>query len=110
MRVKVRKPQEAPPLFAFGSAVIGIPLLLTAVRCTLQYILVPFVLPWLGMSGAISPLVNIGAGVFSIGVILFNLRGLWNTSWRNRYLILAAIFIPLILLTVSSDFTEYTAR
>jgi hypothetical protein len=110
-RVVLRKQkQEMPPVLQFGSMVIGIPLLLTAVRCTLQYILVPFVLPLLGVSGSISPAVNAAAGLFSIGVILYNLKTLWNTNWRNRYLLLAAIFIPLVVLTMYSDLAEYIAK
>ena len=34
--------QETPPEVLVSSSVIGVPLLLTAVRCTLQYILVSF--------------------------------------------------------------------
>jgi hypothetical protein len=99
-----------PPVLQFGTMVVGVPLLLTAVRCTLQYILVPFVLPWLGISGAISPAVNAGAAVLSIGVILFNLKTLWNTSWRTRYLVLACIFIPFIVVMAYSDFVAFTQQ
>jgi hypothetical protein len=97
----------APPLMQFGSVVIGIPLVLTAIRCTLQYILVPFVLPLLGVSGSISPLANIAAGFVSISVILYNLKTLWNTSWRTRYVLLACLAIPFVLISIYFDYTKY---
>jgi len=109
---RVGNPQDAdalPPVLAFGTAVIGIPLLLTAVRCTLQYIIVPFVLPLLGASYAWSPLANMIAGLFSISVILYNVKSLWLTNWRKRYLIVAAVMVPLILLAVYSDYVAYSS-
>jgi hypothetical protein len=98
---------ENPPIAQFGTVVIGIPLVLTAIRCTLQYILVPFVLPLLGVSAAFSPLANIAAGLFSIGVILYNLKTLWSTNWRKRYLLIAAVFVPFILVSVYFDYVAY---
>lgn len=98
---------SSPPVLAFGTIVIGVPLLLTAVRCTLQYIIVPFVLPLFSVSGSFSPLANISAGVISLGVILYNLKRLWHTSWRKRYLILSLFIIPFILASVYLDYLAY---
>lgn len=106
-KVRVRsQAASAPPLMQFGSVVIGIPLILTAIRCTLQYILVPFVLPLIGVSSAVSPWVNMAAGAVSISVILFNLKTLWNTSWRKRYIVLACLAIPMVLLSIYFDYVN----
>ncbi|MBX3048895.1 MAG: hypothetical protein KIT46_01180 [Anaerolineales bacterium] len=99
--------QEMPPVMQFGTLVIGVPFLLTAIRCTLQYIVVPLLLPLLGVSNTFSPLINVGAGVLSIGVILFNVGSLWHTSWRKRYLLIAAIVIPIILVMMRGDYQAY---
>ncbi len=98
---------ETPPLAAYGSTVLGIPIILTAIRCTLQYIIVPLVVPLLGWGDTFSPLVNIGAGALAIGVIGYNLVTLWNTNWRKRYLLIAAIFVPFILISAYFDFVKY---
>jgi hypothetical protein len=81
---------------------------LTAIRCTLQYILVPFVLPLIGVSSSISPLANMAAGFASLSVILYNLKTLWNTSWRKRYILLACIAIPMVLLSIYFDYVSYS--
>lgn len=94
------------PVLAFGTTVIGVPLLLTAVRCTLQYIVVP-VLPLFSISGPFSPVVNISAGVVSLGVILYNLMRLWHTNWRKRYLFLSLFIIPFVLVSVYLDYLLY---
>ena len=98
---------SSPPVLAFGTMVIGVPLLLTAVRCTLQYIVVPFVLPLFSVSGTFSPAVNILAGVLSLGVILYNLKRLWRTNWRNRYLLLSLFIIPVVLGSIYHDYLTF---
>lgn len=98
---------SSPPVLTFGATVIGVPLLLTAVRCTLQYIVVPFVLPLLSISGSFSPAVNILAGVFSLGVILYNLIRLWHTNWRKRYVLLSLFIIPIVLGSIYLDYLNY---
>ena len=92
-----------------GTAAVGVPILLTAIRCTLLYILVPFVLPVLGISGVFTPIVNILASVFGISVILYNIKHLWHSSWRGRYLLLSSLIIPFILFTMYFDYIAYLA-
>jgi len=98
---------SSPPVLAFGTTVIGVPLLLTAVRCTLQYIIVPLVLPLFSISGSFSPVVNILAGVVSLGVILYNLTRLWHTNWRKRYILLSLVIIPVVLGSIYYDYLSY---
>ncbi|MEX1247436.1 MAG: hypothetical protein WEA61_03045 [Anaerolineales bacterium] len=95
------------PVFAFGSVAIGVPVLLTAVRCTLQYIVVPLVLPLFSISGSFSPMVNISAGIFSLGVVLYNLMRLWRTNWRKRYLLLSLFIVPVVLSSIYFDYLTY---
>lgn len=95
------------PVLAFSTTVLGVPLLLTAVRCTLQYIVVPLVLPLFSISGSFSPVVNISAGVVSLGVIFYNLMRLWHTNWRTRYLFLSLFIIPFILVSGYLDYLVY---
>lgn len=92
-----------------GTSVLGVPLALTAIRCTLQYILVPFILPLFGIGGLFSPLVNVAAGVLGVGVILFNLKRLWHSNWRVRYLGLSLVIVPFILVSMYFDYIAYLA-
>jgi hypothetical protein len=96
--------EGAPPELIAGTSFIGVPLALTAVRCILQYILVPLLFPIFSAGGAFSPLVNMAVGLLGLGVILFNLTRLWNTHWRWRYLGLSLIVIPVILVTMYFDY------
>ncbi|MBI3160681.1 MAG: hypothetical protein HYZ26_13870 [Chloroflexi bacterium] len=102
-----RAADGAPPELIAGTSFIGVPLVLTAMRCTLQYIVVPLVLPIFSIGGAFSPLVNIAVGALGVGVIGYNLTRLWRTNWRWRYLGLSLIVIPIILATMYFDYTAF---
>ncbi|TAK14461.1 MAG: hypothetical protein EPO32_01575 [Anaerolineae bacterium] len=96
--------QSAPPELIAGTSFIGVPLMLTAMRCTLQYIVVPLILPVFSISSAFSPLANLSVGLFGIAVILYNLTRLWKSSWRTRYLLLSLLVVPFILVSMYFDF------
>jgi FtsH-binding integral membrane protein len=61
-------------------------ILFAAVRCTIQYILLPFALPFVGVGGVVSAAISAVLSLVALGFIAFNIRDLWHTSWRYRYL------------------------
>lgn len=74
-----------------------------AVRCTLQYVVLPFFLPIFGLSGVFSAVISLIIDALALGMIAFNLKQLWPTSWRWRYLSLSALMISIIGLFVYQD-------
>ena len=102
-----KKSERISPEVIVGSSLVGVPLLLTAVRCTLQYVLVPFVLPIVGIQGSFSPVVNMAVSFFGLAIILYNLKRLWKTTWRKRYLLLSLVIIPFVLLSLYIDYLAY---
>lgn len=81
-------PQVVPlPLPAQRALTCG--LALSAFRCTVQYVILPFALPWVGLAAAIPPWVTLilgGVAVFSLGR---NVRILWRTRHARRWSYLA---------------------
>jgi hypothetical protein len=71
-------------------------LIFVATRCTLQYVVLPFVLPWFGIGGRFSIVISAVLEVVALGMIFFNLRQLWNTDWRWRYMGLSVLTVTLI--------------
>jgi hypothetical protein len=71
-------------------------LIFVATRCTLQYVVLPFVLPWFGIGGRFSIVISAVLEVVALGMIFFNMHQLWNTSWRWRYMGLSVLTISLI--------------
>ncbi len=76
---------------------------LAAVRCTVQYILLPFVLPFFGVAGTVSTVISAILSVLALGMIAFNIRDLWHTSWRYRYLGLGMVMAIVIGIFLVQD-------
>lgn len=79
-------------------------LIFVAVRCTLQYVLLPFLLPFLGLGGAISTGIATAIDLLALGLIVYNVVSLWNTSWRWRYFALAVPMVTILLIFLYQDY------
>lgn len=74
-----------------------------AIRCTIQYIVLPFVLPFLGLGGGLALWLGIAIDVIALTTIAYNVRRLWNTSWRWRYLGMAVVMAAIIAVLLAQD-------
>ena len=86
-----------------GQRALRLPLIWVAIRCTLQYVLLPFVLPFFGLGGRFSIGVSALLEVVALVMVTYNIRRLWNTSWRWRYLALSAVTVSAIGLFLFMD-------
>jgi hypothetical protein len=74
-----------------------------ALRCTVRYIALPFLLPLLGLSGGLSAIIALAIDAVAATTILLNVRRLWNTSWRWRYVGLGAVMMVVIAILAWGD-------
>ncbi len=86
-----------------ANAVLGGSMLFVAVRCTIQYVLLPFILPLLGLGDTISVALGATFGLLALAMITFNIIRLWNTDWRWRYLGMGTLMASLILIFLYFD-------
>ncbi len=84
-------------------------LVFVAIRCTLQYIVLPFVLPFVGLSGSVSLIISAVIDVVALGVIFYNIHRLWNTSWRWRYIALSILMISILAVFMVEDIRLFLA-
>lgn len=105
----MRSEQAAPSPAQVKSSdrVMGSYILFVAVRCTLQYILLPFALPLIGLNNSISIAISALIDVFALGMIAYNIRRLWNTSWRWRYVALSVIMVSILAVFLVKDFNFF---
>src|SRR5947209_2579325 len=91
MRASAAAPSADAPLPAPAQRALSFGLLLSAVRCSIQYVLLPFVLPWIGVTGAIPPWLTLALGTLAVAALARNLRTLWRLRHAQRwnYLFLA---------------------
>lgn len=76
--------------------IMGGSLLFVALRCILQYIVLPFALPLFGLTSTLSVGISLTLELIAVAMIAFNIIALWHTSWRWRYLALSVIFFAII--------------
>jgi hypothetical protein len=86
-------PSSDAPLPAPAQRALRFGLLLSALRCTIQYVLLPFVLPWIGVTGAIPPWLTLTLGALAVAALARNVRTLWRLRHAQRwsYLFLATV-------------------
>jgi ABC-type iron transport system FetAB permease component len=90
-------PEPARRALTFG-------LLISALRCTIQYVLLPFVLPWIGVAASVSSWITLLLVSVALASLTRNVRYLWRLQHARRwsYLALAlmvatALFLFLVL-------------
>ena len=80
-------------------------ILLSALRCTAQYVILPFILPWLGVAASIPPWLTLALSAIALISLVRNLRYLWRRRYSRRwsYLGLALVVGIGLLIFVGVD-------
>lgn len=74
-----------------------------ALRCTVRYIALPFLLPLVGLSGGLSAVIALVIDAVAAMTIVLNVRRLWSTSWRWRYVGLGVVMMGIIAILAWGD-------
>jgi hypothetical protein len=86
-----RVPESALPAPAQRALTFG--LLLSALRCTVQYVLLPFVLPWIGIATSIPLWITLVLGGLALASLCRNALYLWRRRHARRWSYLALALI-----------------
>ena len=83
-------------------------ILVSAVRCLLTYIVLPFVAPVLGIAKDVGPWVGITIGIIAIVCNVLSMRRFWaaDHKWRWAYTGVATVVIAFLLVLMASDVSE----
>lgn len=86
----------------------SISILVSAVRCTFTYVILPFVTPFLGLAPGVGPVLGITIGSVAIAANVFSLRRFWRTGHRLKrpITVLHVAVITLLLVLIATDLTE----
>ena len=60
-------------------------LLISTIRCTLMYVVLPFVLPAVGIAQNVGPAVGFVIGVLAIVAIIYSIRRFWRADHSKRW-------------------------
>jgi uncharacterized membrane protein YozB (DUF420 family) len=89
---------------------MGYSLAFSAVRCILQYIILPFLLPIIGLAASWALGLTMVINVIAIIALVTSLRRMWRTNYshRWRYMALAAPAFILLVSFLVLDITVMT--
>jgi ABC-type iron transport system FetAB permease component len=99
------RPAPQNPLPARAQRALTFGLMLSALRCTVQYVVLPFVLPWVGVATSVSVWVTLVLGGIAIASLTRNVRYLWRLRHARRwsYLAFAVIVAASLVLFMVVD-------
>lgn len=86
-------------------------LVFTTCRCLLMYIVLPFVLPAVGIARGVGPAIAIPVGVIAIVSIVYSIRRFWRADHSKRwhYTIFGTIIICFLIYLTIVDTIDYLA-
>ncbi len=83
-------------------------MLISAIRCTLTYLVLPFATPFIGLAPGVGPGLGLGIGVIAIGANVYSLRRFWRSGHRLRrpITVLHVSMIAFLLVLIVLDVRE----
>jgi hypothetical protein len=80
-------------------------IVITAIRCTIMYLLVPFVAPAVGLLDAVSEPLSIALSAAAAVLITMSVRRFWRANHRKRwhYTAFATVVLATLVVTVVGD-------
>jgi hypothetical protein len=75
-------------------------ILVSATRCLLTYVVLPFVAPALGLAAGVGPAIGIPVGIVAIAFNVLTIRRFWAADHRWRWAYTAVALSVIVLLTI----------
>lgn len=85
MRRLLRLPEGTTSTAAAARSAFQKSLAFTTCRCLLMYIVLPFVLPAVGIARGVGPVVGIVIGLLAIVSIVYSIRRFWRADHSKRW-------------------------
>jgi hypothetical protein len=83
-------------------------MMVSAVRCILTYLVLPFVAPLLGFAAGVGPVVGIVIGVVAITFNIRTIRRFWMADhrWRWAYTLVGGTVMAMLVVLIALDLAE----
>jgi hypothetical protein len=109
MRRALRLPVDGPKATAAqAQKAFQTSVLVAAVRCTLMYIVLPFVLPVIGVASGVGPWIGLPISIAAIVAITMSIRRFWRADHSKRwhYTVLGTVVIGFMIVLIVQDLSE----
>jgi hypothetical protein len=85
MRRLLRVDQAAPATAASARKALQTSVVVSGIRCLLTYIVLPFVVPFLGLAAGVTPIIGAVIGIIAAVCIVSSMRRFWRSDHRARW-------------------------
>ncbi len=109
MRRLLRVPERVAPITeAELRRGVSYSMMVSATRCLLTYIVLPFVLPALSLAAGVGPLLGLPLGVVAMAANVVTARRFWLADHRYRwpYTAFAGVILVMLAVLVVRDLSE----
>ena len=102
------EPGTAVALTEVPERVFSVSICISAIRCTLTYVLFPWILPVLGVAGGVGPGIGLAIGTVAIAANMLTIRRFWvaDHRWKVPVTVISAGIIVLLSILVVIDFGD----
>jgi hypothetical protein len=82
--------------------------LISGIRCSLTYVIFPWILPLLGIAGGVGPAIGLIVGTVAIGFNIASIRRFWvaDHRWKWAITVLNSGVIVLLVVLIALDFAN----
>ena len=97
------RPADDPAARAFS-----VSMLISGIRCTLTYVVFPWILPALGVVGGVGPLIGAVIGVVAIACNIASIRRFWRADhrWKLPVTVVNLGVMALLAILLFQDIAE----
>jgi hypothetical protein len=109
MRRLLRVPEDRAPIDESEThRIFSASIFLSALRCLLSYIVLPFVLPAIGLARGVGPAIGIPIGVLALTFDFLGIRRFWLADHRQRWAFTAlyAVVGTMVLILLVVDLVD----
>lgn len=92
------QPANANASVKTAERAFGYSLLLSAVRCIIKYVLLPFVLPLIGIAGGLAIGITLVINVIAIISLIASVRTLWRINYSRKWSYLAVAVAAMVFI------------
>ena len=81
---------------------------ISGIRCTLTYVILPFVAPFIGLAPNVGPVIGLTVGTVAIAANLFSIRRFWRADhrWKVQATVLHCAVLVLLAILMVLDIRE----
>jgi hypothetical protein len=99
---------EAPPVAPARTGAeraFNMSLVVSGIRCTLTYVILPFVAPLIGLAPGVGPVLGIAIGIVAIWANVASIRRFWKVQHPRRRLVtvIHSLVIAFLLVLIVND-------